>query len=440
MLLSNADADHLHATFGCAMDHIAAGDSPDDAAYKAAKAQKLGPHGVEVLCRTLNVGRQSDLRDGADDAGQIFQKFALADADAVNARLTQAATKEAAAAATSEDFAPPVFYRRPAPAFTVREKAAAAPAPPPTPEPIYAVKVAHAKQACRGADRAADRAQVRYKAACRLAAAAIADAAAQLTDANAAEYRYAVGLRYGKAAADRLFALINPKAPATPPAVTGVVAWDRDDYRKFAACFEAGRKAAALKQAASEANDSYLVAAEHYAKLAADNGRPLADYLDVDDGSPDFAIRLPSLRKAAGFFEGLTTGYILPKSQQIITGPPRNEVMLKRLDQLSDPNHDADLRKVRAQGILSKLMSDPDDPISGYDPQLVLQKYNELSDMAPRLADKPVLLRPWLNRVLAGHTQPFEGKALLDAEKGLQEMDPAMPPDEMIQQLPGAAK
>lgn len=86
---------------------------------------------------------------------------------------------------------------------------------------------------------------------------------------------------------------------------------------------------------------------------------------------------------------------------------------------LEDPEHENDLRRIRAHALLNQMMTDGDDPISGHDPDKVLAAFNEISSATPRLAENAALLRPVLRKRLEGHQEPFEAKELLDIEKGI---------------------
>ena len=86
---------------------------------------------------------------------------------------------------------------------------------------------------------------------------------------------------------------------------------------------------------------------------------------------------------------------------------------------LEDPEHENELRKIKAHAMINQLLTDPDDPISGHDPDKVLAAYNEISQAAPRVAENAATLRPALRKRLMGHTEPFESKELLDIEHGL---------------------
>lgn len=86
---------------------------------------------------------------------------------------------------------------------------------------------------------------------------------------------------------------------------------------------------------------------------------------------------------------------------------------------LEDPEHENELRKIKAHAMINQMLTDQDDPISGHDPDKVLAAYNEISQAAPRVAENAATLRPALRKRLEGHTEPFESKELLDIEHGL---------------------
>lgn len=86
---------------------------------------------------------------------------------------------------------------------------------------------------------------------------------------------------------------------------------------------------------------------------------------------------------------------------------------------LEDPEHENELRKIKAHAMINQLMTDPDDPISAHDHDKVLTAYNEISSAAPRVAQNVAMLRPALRKRLEGHQEPFEAKELLDIEHGL---------------------
>lgn len=98
---------------------------------------------------------------------------------------------------------------------------------------------------------------------------------------------------------------------------------------------------------------------------------------------------------------------------------PKSELVEDKWMDLEDPDHANELRSIRTHAMLNQLMTDPDEPISGHDPNKVLAAYNELSQATPRLAGNIAMLRPALRKRLEGHQEPFEAKELLDIEHGL---------------------
>lgn len=89
---------------------------------------------------------------------------------------------------------------------------------------------------------------------------------------------------------------------------------------------------------------------------------------------------------------------------------------------LESPDHQNEIRRIKAETMLTSLMTDPDEPISAHarrNPDAVLRHYNEIAQMAPRTAEQPAALRPVLRSRLEGNPATFEAKELTDIEKGL---------------------
>ena len=90
-------------------------------------------------------------------------------------------------------------------------------------------------------------------------------------------------------------------------------------------------------------------------------------------------------------------------------------------DKLNEPDHNDELRGIRAQVMLAEMMGDPDNPISEYPPEEVMARYNELAQLAPRISEQSAAMQPLLAKRLAGQTEPFEIKEISDIEKGLKD-------------------
>ena len=107
------------------------------------------------------------------------------------------------------------------------------------------------------------------------------------------------------------------------------------------------------------------------------------------------------------------------------TDESRKQEIQAMEDDLSSPDHENELRKIRAQVMLSNMLSDPENPISGHDPEEVLEAYNELAQLAPRAAAQPAAMQPLLAKRLAGNVEPFEVREIGDIEKTLAQTDPS---------------
>lgn len=145
-------------------------------------------------------------------------------------------------------------------------------------------------------------------------------------------------------------------------------------------------------------------------------------------GSP--AALTPSLLSDAGektaFDPGSAmTGFAVPKMLSEYAGKGQEKAVENQINELDSPEHLNELRKIKAQTVLTQLMSDPDNPISGYDPEEVLSAYNEMVQLSPRLADQPSAIGPLLNKRLVGNVEPFEVGETLKLEKGLKDTQAA---------------
>jgi hypothetical protein len=118
--------------------------------------------------------------------------------------------------------------------------------------------------------------------------------------------------------------------------------------------------------------------------------------------------------------------------------PRKQQQIAEKVVEFDDPSHLNELRKIRAQTALSQLMSDPDDPISEADPGRVLEAYNSLVHMAPRLADQPEALGPLLRKRIVGNQEPFEAAEVLKFEEGLRKTQPTLPSANILSSSAGA--
>lgn len=97
------------------------------------------------------------------------------------------------------------------------------------------------------------------------------------------------------------------------------------------------------------------------------------------------------------------------------TGQPAQRATPSIVDTI-DPEHDQQLRAIRTQTMLQDFMLN-DPVISESDPEDIVSAYNEIVQIAPRAADKRLLVQTLLRRRLAqGTLDPFEIESLIGAE------------------------
>jgi hypothetical protein len=117
-------------------------------------------------------------------------------------------------------------------------------------------------------------------------------------------------------------------------------------------------------------------------------------------------------------------------------GKTKQEMIEDEWLELEDPEHENEMRSIQAQAMLNQMMSDEDNPISGHDPDTILNAYNEIAALAPRTAGSSAALQPLLARRLAGNIEPFEVKEIADTEKSLKETAQATPDTNLLSNGP----
>lgn len=89
--------------------------------------------------------------------------------------------------------------------------------------------------------------------------------------------------------------------------------------------------------------------------------------------------------------------------------------------QISTPEHEDELRSIRAQAALASMMSDPKSPISGYEAGDVMDSYNEIAETAPTVADTPMALRSVLAKSLSHGSEPYDVAQLAESDNKLRQ-------------------
>ena len=139
--------------------------------------------------------------------------------------------------------------------------------------------------------------------------------------------------------------------------------------------------------------------------------------------------------KQASLMGGMAGGMGLGLTKAVAgEGDEKRKKVEEQIAELDSPDHLNELRKIRAKTALTRLLSDPESPLSEHDPAEVMQAYNDLVQLSPRLADQPSALGPLLNRRLMGNTEPFELAETLKLEESLKKTQPEAAQEETLTQ------
>lgn len=138
---------------------------------------------------------------------------------------------------------------------------------------------------------------------------------------------------------------------------------------------------------------------------------------------------------------GAAVGSMIGRSVGMGMGPGHEAALQGTRDAISDPSHEDELRRVRVATMLNSAMTDPDNPLSGHDPDRIMKEFNNISHMAPNVAQEPAVIIPLLQRRLAGPVVPFENKEIVDLERGVMaNKGPSAPAPTPKPKLEGAIK
>jgi hypothetical protein len=154
-----------------------------------------------------------------------------------------------------------------------------------------------------------------------------------------------------------------------------------------------------------ELQDLAKQAAEAESKVKDDTPAPEPALLDSVIGADD----RPFVSKAAF----LGSGAVL----DTLAGDPETS-QAKAYSEVFDPAHEAQLQGAKTQAMLNDFVSN--DPIlSSYEPGEVMEAYNQVSQLAPSVAQQPSVMRGLLRRMIqqGGILEPHEAHQIADIEK-----------------------
>lgn len=426
--LSKQTESRLMAAIEKAAQNVNGGDDPNTAIVKAAQEHSIPAGNVHLMVHAYNTGRTTRQRQEGDTVWDKAAEFDLADQAVVAEMLypthvkTSAAIAEASAVDPAYGISPAGLLgrrqQREKAARTIDWKAGFGDAPPAYPRDPRA--------AMRKAASEVDRGKKQVDELRRQAAAAFDKAASTFRELT--EYfrspgcqpipvvRENVMLMHGNAGTRVLDELIRitpglakmamhrvqPAVGRLPPAsgqAYGLVARLIDELTTFNECDETHTKTAAQMQQQAEVLLRPFV-------------QPAVSESILSDRFS--AKRAASLGSTVGHAALLKN--IFDFAGGHMKAPDPGPAINANFNELTDPDHEAELRKVRVQSMLQDLMLN-DPVIGGHDPEDAAMAYNDVVEMAPHLADQRLAIQTLMRkRLTQGALDPFEVDQLLGLE------------------------
>ena len=449
--LSKEAEEKIVSALNQVIDLVNDGVSPTDAIAKVASAEKLPAGHINLMVNAFNIGRSEAQRKGSSDLFEKVSEFELADASQVLERMFPAVVKSSGVlerdeAVSSQYSTAPRFLlerakrQKLAHATRVIDWSMTPKKPDPLPrDPHTAVKRAYA--------RLVDHKRLLEET--RRAAQHFFDEANGMIEKFAEymkrpqaplfrEVRENAVIMFGEKAAALLDRLAKVHRVLTKQSALG-----RNDPID-GACEAVGKILDKIEsfELARKAYDK--VAAEHE-KVAEKIVRPFVsvfpkhgsviDSLSTksaseDQGSSNRASADSSLmhplaaKLTSGMFSATrdVLGSSLSGLADSFSSPP--SLLQQRLkSHITDPQHEAQLRLIQTEAMLHDLMAN-DEVISGYDPNEVIEHFNEISQLAPRASNQEGLMRSLLRkRLQTGAFDPYEIEMLLKIENSLKLRD-----------------
>ena len=408
------------------------GMHPNDAIYKVASEQSLPAGHVKLMVHGYNNGRTISQIRGKDSLHEKAADFELADAKTIIDRMFPSEIKTANEkhneSSIADDYAlPPGYWQQRRQREEKRAAACKVKLPAMTDKkaeyPVYQEKAVLRSMADvqRMNKAAADATQQKITAK-YAAVAALTKLAEYFNTFQCIPFpvvRDNAALVKG-AAAKAIFKQLATKQLEKQAACEIIpVDWDAEPYSLVVGCIKAAqiytRAISGVKKAEQEAS---VKTAEVLAPFCPrDDKRVITGSVWGDQSSTKEA---GVGQIGAGALIGGATKGIVGK-----LGPPgTDELVQEQVANLSSPAHESQLQGIRTKAMLNDLMAN-DPVISGYAPDQVVDAFNQISQIAPRVSQQRMMAQALLRKYLeqAGTVDLYDQTQVLGAEKQLRESD-----------------
>ena len=409
-------------------DYVSDGMSPTESVIKVARDESLSKNFINLVCTGYNTGATTFQREKSAKVLEKLAEFPMADAQAVisdlyPSKILTPAEEKSAGAVSSEYSLPPAQNRVKAASDLEKLRGVKLDYGLKSPEPYEGdrtIKMASAFNKSTGIKQKVDRERHKYSAAqdqLLLALGSFGDAMKRSSNDEWDRVNFAARQRYGQAGGDVVdYGVLRAKTstgrlPGHPtgqtPKFASAISWDVAPYSLLAKCVDAAKEVKAAEHAYRD-----------FKKEA---------QTEVDELLAPFCPQ--SEPKTAGFMTSLM-GSQAARSISQATNPisSKDKIINNMADDLSDPEHENELRTIQAQTMLQDFLNN-DEIIAGYDPDEVMTAYNEISQLSPRASTQPAVIRPLLRkRLTQGAMEPFEAAEMAGIEKTISEsQNPRLP-------------
>ena len=439
--LDSREEQNLLSAIKRAVDLVDKGTAPDTAITKIAKEEQYTPGKIKLVCAAYNTGRQTAQREENKNILDKFAEFPLACADTVISNIYGKSEKRAADYGEVDV----AYARAPGDWYADREREkiarmrlpeiAKAAAPIPTFDKVMG-QLDHVKQAAaesrRDLSTKSDVMNIKFAA---------------LLD----YFRQPVKYRESFGTVEKIASMFFDPAHVTPLMDSAYARLDLTE--KYVGSFKlCGEKRASdttlsSKQGPVDTNSAPYSLIRDCIKAAQDMQSAQDRYQVLGQKAQQLEANVISAytnKTAEVELDFLEEASIFVKSAFL--DPTRAAMTYNQLRMATAPNHAntqghvddnvqdmiynldsaehmTDLRKIKTQAMLNQFLTDPEDPISGYDPDRVMGAYNEIAAIAPRSAEHSGVMGPLLRRRLAGRVEPFEAGQMAETEGNLRELN-----------------
>ena len=403
--------------------YVSEGSQPTEAVVKTAAARDLPPNFIRLVCQGYNTGATTYQREKSASVLDKLADFPLADPEQAVMELYPEkpktdAEKKASAIVSSEYSAPPKPLVKVAKYVSIPRN----PVEPYKRDSNMTMKTAFNKALSEKQDHGARR--HKYAAAQDTLLATLGslgnyfakssyDRSWSFEDVDAVARQV-----YGDSGREVMNYIhtrndAGEKRASEIATISKPVNWDMDPFTTLDSCVKAARSVSKLRK---EYEISFTSTREKVSELT-------APFVESPKRKNLSVLGNPRQEKSSGIMQSIV-GSSIAKSMTKTHAPDSASVMEEKVhEKLTDPDHLNELRAIKAKAQIYDYLRN-DEIISGYDPDEVLNAYNEIAGMNPRSATQPAIMRPLLRkRLTAGAIEPYEAKEMADIEKTLAQTE-----------------